>query len=82
MVVPAFLDWLETVRHAYGKPIIVNDATRPAARQQRKSGRTTGSHVDGMAIDARVHGEDADAPSSNIAIEHCRSRHRGVYQGG
>ena len=79
VVVPDFLDWLEIVRNAHGKPIIVNDATRPAARQQRKSGRTTGSHVDGMAIDARVHGEDAEI-LERIAIEH-GVLGRGVYQG-
>jgi len=78
VVVPAFLDWLEIVRHAFGRPIIVNDATRPAARQQRHSGRVIGSHVDGMAIDVRVHGEDAEL-LERVAIEH-GVLGRGVYQ--
>jgi len=78
VVAPAFLYWLETVRHAFGRPIVVNDATRPAARQQRKSGRTTGSHVDGMAVDVRCHGEDAER-LERIAIDH-GVLGRGVYQ--
>ena len=79
VVVPRFLYWLENVRQAYGRPIFVNDATRSAARQQRHSGRTTGSHVDGMAIDARVHSEDAwDLHKVAIA----KGAHGiGVYQG-
>lgn len=59
VVVPAFLDWLEGVRGEFGEPIIVNDGTRSAARQIEKTGRSTGAHVDGMAIDAGCHGEEA-----------------------
>ena len=80
IVVPAFMDWLEEVRTAFDRRMILNDATRPPARQQRHSGRTTGSHVDGMAVDVRVHGEDAER-LERIAIEK-GVLGRGVYQNG
>ena len=59
IVAPAFLDWLEGVRQIFGKPMIINDATRTPERQIRHSGRRTGSHVDGMAVDVKCHGADA-----------------------
>lgn len=40
--------------------MIINDATRSPERQARHSGRRSGSHVDGMAVDVSVHGEDAE----------------------
>ena len=80
VAVPAFLDWLESVRHAYGKLMIINDATRTPQRQKRHSGRQTGSHVDGMAVDVRVHGEDAEL-LERIAISQGVIG-RGVYQNG
>lgn len=80
VVVPVFLDWLEELRSAFGAPIILNDASRPPARQLLHSGRTTGSHVDGMGADARVHGEDAER-LERIAIAK-GVLGRGVYQNG
>ena len=80
IVVPTFLDWLEGVRHAYGKPMIINDGTRSAERQARHSGRRQGSHVDGMAVDVKVHGEDAEQ-LERIAVIH-DVLGRGVYQNG
>lgn len=78
VIVPDFLDWLERVRVAYDKPMIINDATRSAERQIRNSGSPTGSHVDGMAVDVRVYGEHAER-LERIAIEH-GVMGRGVYQ--
>ena len=80
VVVPAFMDWLEEVRTAFDRRMVLNDATRPPARQQRHSGRVTGSHVDGMAVDVRVHGEHAER-LERIAIEK-GVLGRGVYQNG
>ena len=71
IVVPAFMDWLEEVRTAFDRRMILNDATRTPARQQRHSGRITGSHVDGMAVDVRVHGEDADGWSASLSRKAC-----------
>lgn len=59
IVVPSFLDWLEGVRVRYGKPMTINDATREPDRQERHSGRRSGSHVAGMAVDVKVSGADA-----------------------
>lgn len=78
VVVPSFLDWLEFVRVAFNRPIIVNDGTRSTARQQRKNGKSTGAHPDGMAIDARVAGEDA-YDLAKIALAH-DVMGLGVYQ--
>ena len=80
MVVPAFLDWLEGVRHVFDKPMIINDGTRSAERQARHSGRREGSHVDGMAVDVKVHGDDAER-LERIAIKQ-GVLGRGVYQNG
>jgi hypothetical protein len=60
VVVPVFLDWLEEVRTEHDRPIIVTDASRTKDRQFRLTGRYTGAHPDGMALDAGCHGEDAE----------------------
>ena len=78
VVVPDFLDWLEGVRHAHAKPMIINDGTRTSARQIKHSGSSTGSHVDGMAVDVAVHGEDAEQ-LERIAVIH-GVLGRGIYQ--
>lgn len=80
IVVPAFLDWLEGVRHVYDRPMIINDATRTPERQFRHSERLTGSHVDGMAVDVKVHGADAEQ-LERIAIAQ-GVLGRGIYQNG
>lgn len=78
IIVPAFLDWLEGVRHVFDKPMTINDASRTPERQARHSGRSTGSHVDGMAVDVKVHGADAER-LERIAITQ-GVMGRGVYQ--
>ena len=80
VVAPAALDWLEELRAANGGvPLIINDATRSAARQRLKSGRAMGSHVDGMAFDIRCAGEFAEK-LERVAIR-LGVLGRGVYQG-
>ena len=59
VLVPMFMDWLETVRAGCEFPLPVNDATRSEERQMRHSGRRLGSHVVGLAADIRVHGYKA-----------------------
>jgi hypothetical protein len=56
VVVPAFLDWLESVRVDVNEWMTVNDGTRSKARQIRKSGSPVGAHPDGEAVDIRCHG--------------------------
>lgn len=54
-----FLDWLEGVRHDFGQPMIITSGYRAPSHQWRLTGRTTGAHVDGMAVDVHVWGESA-----------------------
>lgn len=78
IVVPAFLNWLEEVRIELDEPMIINDGTRTPARQVKHSGRPTGSHVDGMAVDVWCYGERADK-LEKIAIAK-GVLGRGIYQ--
>ncbi|MEZ5935808.1 MAG: D-Ala-D-Ala carboxypeptidase family metallohydrolase [Alphaproteobacteria bacterium] len=59
LVVPAFMDWLEGVRHVFGQPMVVTSGYRTAAHQERLTGRATGAHVDGMAVDVLISGQAA-----------------------
>ncbi len=59
LIVPDFMDWLMEVRQAFGKPMIVTSGYRAPLHQWQISGRRTGAHVDGMAVDVKVAGEDA-----------------------
>ncbi|MGI9499414.1 MAG: D-Ala-D-Ala carboxypeptidase family metallohydrolase [Geminicoccaceae bacterium] len=59
VVAQDFMDWLEAIRLAYGKPIVLNSGYRTPLHQWELTGRYTGAHVDGMAGDVRVWGEDA-----------------------
>ena len=54
-----FLDWLQAVRDLYGFPMNISSGTRTPEHQMIKSGRRTGAHVDGMAVDVLVYGERA-----------------------
>ncbi|WP_143711406.1 D-Ala-D-Ala carboxypeptidase family metallohydrolase [Magnetococcus marinus] len=57
---PQFMERLEELRMAYGKPIIVNSAYR--CPNHNASVSTTGSngpHTTGRAVDVQVSGEDA-----------------------
>ncbi len=54
-----FMDWLQKVREVYGYPMIINSGYRTPKHQKSISGRTSGAHVDGMAVDVRVYGARA-----------------------
>lgn len=56
---PAFLDWLEGVRKAFGRPMLISSGYREPVHQWRLTGRRTGAHVDGQAVDVLVSGRDA-----------------------
>ncbi|MGI9435361.1 MAG: D-Ala-D-Ala carboxypeptidase family metallohydrolase [Geminicoccaceae bacterium] len=68
VLVPAFMDWLERVRMAFDKPVVVNSGYRTPLHQFEISGRRTGAHPDGMAVDVKVCGEDAEL-LERIAID-------------
>ena len=59
VIVPAFMDWLEGVRHVFRRPMRISSGHRTAAHQWRISGKRSGAHVDGMAVDVLVSGRDA-----------------------
>lgn len=60
LVVPTFMDWLEGVRVVYGKGMVITSGYRtPGHQATLPGGRRTGAHVDGMAVDVLVSGEDA-----------------------
>lgn len=60
LCVPVFMDWLLELRIRYAAPMIITSGHRTAAHQQILPGfRTTGSHVDGQAVDVRVYGPRA-----------------------
>ena len=81
LVVPAFLDWLEDVRHVYGEPMIITSGYRtPGHQATLPGGRRTGAHVDGMAVDVQISGADAHKLLA-IAAE-CGAMGIGVSQKG
>tara|TARA_Y100000310_G_scaffold280598_1_gene300440 strand:+ start:283 stop:672 length:390 start_codon:yes stop_codon:yes gene_type:complete len=57
---PVFMDLVESLRDAYGKPMIVSSAYRTPEHNERVSstGRT-GPHTTGKSIDVVVNGSDA-----------------------
>ena len=59
LLVPSFMDWLQGLRDAYGKPIRVTSGYRTRQHQRKLTGRDTGAHVDGQAVDVAVSGPDA-----------------------
>lgn len=59
VVVPAFMDWLEGLRHVFGKPMVITSGYRTPAHQWEITGRREGAHVDGMAVDVLINGADA-----------------------
>ncbi len=60
LVVPSFMDWLEGIRHIYGQEMTITAGYRsPGHQATLPGGRRTGAHVDGMAVDVLVSGEDA-----------------------
>lgn len=54
LIVPDFMDWLQEVRAAYQRPMYVTSGYRTPEHQHSKSGKPTGAHVDGMAVDVRA----------------------------
>lgn len=56
---PHFLAWLEEVRKEYGRVMVINSGYRTPEHQEKLTGRRTGAHVDGVAVDVRVAGRDA-----------------------
>lgn len=60
LVVPSFMDWLEGVRHVYDQGMVITAGYRtPGHQETLPDARRTGAHVDGMAVDVKVSGEDA-----------------------
>lgn len=56
----AFMNWLQDLRQLYGRPMIISSGYRTSTHQKTlPGGRSTGSHVDGMAADIGVYGEHA-----------------------
>ena len=60
LVSPAFMDWLAVLRAMHGKPMVVSSGYRTPLHQFTRTGRRTGAHVDGMAIDVLCSGQDAE----------------------
>lgn len=55
----AFMERLERLREAFGKPIVLCSAFR-SSRWEREHGRSgTGAHALGLAVDVRISGPDA-----------------------
>ena len=80
VVVPHFLDWLETVRETFGQPMMITSAYRTEQSQFYATGRRTGAHVDGMAVDVLCSGADAER-LERVAIQR-GVLGRGVMQKG
>jgi zinc D-Ala-D-Ala carboxypeptidase len=60
LVVPAFLDRLQRLRAAYGKPMRVSSGYRsPEHNAKVSSTGATGPHTTGRAVDIAVSGADA-----------------------
>ena len=57
---PDFMNWLQALRYIHGKPMTISSGYRsPEHQKTLPGGRTTGAHVDGMAVDVKVFGQDA-----------------------
>lgn len=80
VLIPAFMDWLESVRQAYDRPMIITSGCRTPLNQFALTGRRTGAHVDGMAVDVLVNGEGAEL-LERVAID-MGVLGRGVMQAG
>lgn len=77
-----FMDKLETIRVAYGKPMKVNSAARcPAYNEKVSSTGRTGPHTTGRAIDIGVSGSDAHR-LLRVAMRHGNFTGIGVQQKG
>lgn len=75
-----FMDWLARLRGDYGKPMRVNSAYRTRQHQRKLTGRDTGAHVDGQAVDVAVSGADA-YELAKLAMER-GAMGVGVFQAG
>ena len=78
---PDFLDWLETVREEFGKPMVVSSGYRCPDHNESvsRTGRT-GPHTTGKAVDIKVNGLDAvelDEIATRLGV-----RGKGVKQKG
>ena len=68
VIVPHFMAWLQGVREIYARPMVISSGYRAPLRQFELTGRRQGAHVDGMAVDVLVSGEDAEL-LERIAIQ-------------
>jgi uncharacterized protein YcbK (DUF882 family) len=75
-----FMEWLARLRGEYGKPIRVTSGYRTPQHQRELTGRDTGAHVDGQAVDIAVSGYDAEQ-LERLAIAH-GALGRGIFQAG
>lgn len=55
---PAFLDRLQRLRDAYGKPMRITSGYRDPSHPVERNKTTTGAHSLGRAVDVAVSGED------------------------
>ena len=58
-MLPSFMDRLQSLRTAYGKPMIVSSGYRGKMHSEERQKRTTGTHAMGCAVDIAVSGRDA-----------------------
>jgi uncharacterized protein YcbK (DUF882 family) len=54
-----FMEWLDVVRHAYGKPMVVTSGYRCPEHPIEKKKSKPGAHSTGRAVDIKVGGADA-----------------------
>jgi zinc D-Ala-D-Ala carboxypeptidase len=56
---PDFMERLQALREAYGKPMRITSGFRDRTHPAEASKRTTGAHTTGRAVDIAVQGKDA-----------------------
>ena len=58
-MLPSFMDRLQALRTAYGKPMPVSSGYRSKLHSVERQKRTAGTHAMGCAVDVAVSGRDA-----------------------
>lgn len=58
-ILPSFMDRLQALRNAYGKPMPVSSGYRSKLHSMERQKRTAGTHAMGCAVDIAVSGSDA-----------------------